>query len=733
MTRVTESTAPLGQLSAAQKKQRKKDRQAAKAATAASAAPQARVTTARAMGPTAEAEAQAEQQPDAANGVQPMQTEANEQAQLQQERVNPLDLLGRSPFDLQASALYEQRENGLSPSMELLVVLKQHGADFEQGKRVLDQMTTEEVSAILDPARKAFLDRKGEENRLAGLMRLPNPNGWDANTQELFNRTQEGLDKTPTRVRARNLNILQDPTPPRVELRQNPTAPAAQGTVITTDMVTDPAWLAQTLTGLVQAGRAQSTLGLNMRNAVSPLLHRAGGIDQTLAQAGANIEQQQNELQGMRSDIDTLVHDHQEDTLARCIASTGGAPSGATTGRLSGRQAAIERVDVLDIHEPTFTLRAHHQWLREDGDIEWKVEFLGAHGRPGNVMSFKARLAEWARLDQAAEEMATVTATGSGKVRMQPPAPFSGEGDVEPDLAIMGLENFFSSSGLARNQWGRQVHTMLKGPALKAYSAIAVPLHSATGGQQCPSWDQVRALIASFKSNDTPAMARAQLASIRQTGKVREYIHRFQHLINQVGPDPPAKTDQLIYFLTGLRNAQTLSPAGTAWTSLESAQDFHLQREISELKVQSSRHTTPYEPRLQKPFFKPRLNAIAQRSRNDHYGGGEGKIYGRTGGRPDARGRGKGRDTGNSRGRGRGGRQEHAYGGGEGEQGRQNRERCPDSAYGRNYAELMQKRKGPCPNPAHRHLQEECNAFKRLEQQYLALEKQQQPQQAHGA
>jgi len=174
---------------------------------------------------------------------------------------------------------------------------------------------------------------------------------------------------------------------------------------------------------------------------------------------------------------------------------------------------------------------------------------------------------------------------GQAKVRLPIPPPFTGDtSETDPELWVMGAENWLAAAGLPRETWGRHAQSLLRGSALQAYSSLALPLYQAS--QAPPSWDQVRGLIMTFKKLDTPTVSRAKLLSLRQTGSVISYTQLFNRLLGQVGPDPPSQTDLLGAYLRGLKAATPLNPTNnTLWESVTSAQEFHLTRELAEIKL----------------------------------------------------------------------------------------------------------------------------------------------------
>lgn len=405
------------------------------------------------------------------------------------------------------------------------------------------------------------------------------------------------------------------------------------------------------------------------------------------------------------ADLKHAMAQLQADNSAR--GSNGGGGGGGGGGAMAAHQPAsadqpapvhhvswADQMDEGEGEEPKDDLPPSSEWCFTKPDHEMPpglgLALVTGHWQ---VWTGKAYVPynQWLReVTGSPNEAAIQTTATPAKVRMPPPAPFSGEGnEVDPELALMGLENYFTSLGLASSEWGRQVQTLLRGAALKAYSALALPLHS-TG--QAPKWQQVRSLMLSFTRRDTPTLARAKLASIRQMGTVAEFNNTFRLLLTQVGADPPAPTDLMHYYLNGLKSPSRLSPWGTAWSSLEDAQTFHLTRELADLKIPATeRHRNPF-----KPSFKPRLNAIAptQGTKRTAATFGERSV----GGRGDKGGRG-GRDNSfAARNTGSGGRSPGGRGSGNGGRGSpgagpSNPLRC----FGNTLEEITTNVEGPCP------------------------------------
>jgi hypothetical protein len=178
----------------------------------------------------------------------------------------------------------------------------------------------------------------------------------------------------------------------------------------------------------------------------------------------------------------------------------------------------------------------------------------------------------------------------TNKVRLPNPKAFSGEaGDTDPDLAILAFETWLEAAGIPENRWAAMGQSFLSGAAHRAYSAVAL---AAMAKGQTPTWEEVRTVVKSFRRQDVAAMARAKLASMKQTGTVAAYNRAFSEQLAQVGSEPPAAPDLLRYYLNGLSRVQILSPQGQMWGSLQSAMDFHLHREMAEISVRPSTTST---------------------------------------------------------------------------------------------------------------------------------------------
>lgn len=234
--------------------------------------------------------------------------------------------------------------------------------------------------------------------------------------------------------------------------------------------------------------------------------------------------------------------------------------------------------------------------------------------------------------------------SAQNKVRLPNPS-FSGDSnEIDPEMAILNFENWLTAAQVPRGQWATTGQTFLKGAAQRAYSAIALAAH-ARG--QVPTWEQVTAIIRSFKRQDAQAVARAKLAKVQQTSTVAAYNRLFTELLVQVGSEPPAPVDLLNFYLQGLKSTQYLNPQGQPWASLEAAQEYHLQRELAQLSVQTHTHRPAHNKTSR---FTPRLNAIATQNKQGSLGpvtppfkrgGGRGGESGR-GGRGGGGGRGAG-------------------------------------------------------------------------------------------
>ena len=303
--------------------------------------------------------------------------------------------------------------------------------------------------------------------------------------------------------------------------------------------------------------------------------------------------------------------------------------------------------------KPTTPLPSNFTW--EPLGQDWYVSDLTTR-QLMTFPAFTARVlggpAQPAAAPEPAQSVHVPYAQGAAQVShthskpLTPPS-FSGEGaDVDPELALMSMELWLLGTQIPKEEWGRHVINILRGAALQAYSAIALPLHRAS--LPPPSWDQVKGLIMSFKRHDSATVARAKLLAIRQTGTVAAYNQLFTRLLAQVGPDPPSATDLLNAYLKGLLAdvVHPLSPAGLPWESLQAAQSFHLTRELAHLQLQSRvARTDRFAPT--RPLT-PRLKG-AQVAGGRGSGSGSGR-----GGQGGGSGRGSGSGSGRG-GQGRGG------------------------------------------------------------------------------
>ena len=260
--------------------------------------------------------------------------------------------------------------------------------------------------------------------------------------------------------------------------------------------------------------------------------------------------------------------------------------------------------------EPRYCLNEEPSWVLPEGfklfnsGSEWMVQRL-APGPGAMIRPYEDWKDVW---------FGTSAELATHQVKMNAPAHFTGEGECNPELSLMGLENFFRSTGVPQGMWGRQVQNLLKGPALQAYSAFALPLYEAN---RIPSWDQVRSMVLSFKKSDTPTVARSKLASIKQTSSVQAFNNLFRHLLSQIGDDPPAFTDQKGFYIKGLTNPALMHPSGKQWLSIEEMMGFHLERELEELKLQpASDRYKGYKPPFRGSNSRPpRLNVLQGQKR----------------------------------------------------------------------------------------------------------------------
>jgi hypothetical protein len=649
------------------------------------------------------------------SGLQP--TAGAGQAEPAQTQTAPLRALF-SEFEVQSFDLVVCDKDGSYPEPELLeFVCSQGGGDWEKGREVLDQWTASQLRLELDKLREKRQERRQRELMAGGRDLLPNPTRWAAGIQGDLNTFDGNMRSTTLprpEVRTATGAPAQNPAS-AIERMLTRTLRAPPSKEITAEAMADPGRMQELLQFLCKdtaahhrALKALGTAVLGTLRGTEPAIRAIGGLQ-------GEVGNLSGEVANLSTDMGVFRDYVREQPIVEHPASGGGAPpeadnqpmdmeeggaqpggggsdaqpggsgSGAQPGGSGDQFAGLSLSDESNM--PAVRLRPGCSWFWERG--QWMTFQETTALANGNVKTYEDRLAEWARNDAAAAQPHAPTPP---KVRMQAPQHFTGEGEVDPELWLMTTETFFTSMGVGKTDWGKQAQTLLRGKALTAYGAAAVPLYNSTG--QSLTWDQVRGIVLAYKKADTPTVARLKLSRIEQGAQtVVDYTHTFKQLLAQVGADPPAHTDLLHYYMAGLNDPCPMSAKGKPWDSLEEAQEFHMQRELEGLKIRGPSRRTPLKPFPFRKSARPplRLNSIKQ---------GPG---GRTGGRG-------GRDHG-GRGQG-GGRGKHAGQGYTG--GFEKKRRVSDRAYGNNLTELLSTAGDPCPAHPDQHTKEQCHAFRRI-------------------
>lgn len=578
-----------------------------------------------------------------------------------------------------------------------------------------ETMTFAEIKPILDRARSYRRDRLARMLANRELTALPEAARFQREANALLNSYDEarravspiakevrGKGKKTKKGKAEQLDKFEALTKAntlmmkRINACKNRTARVQE---ITEEMASDPKALAPTLQQMAgsveQNGKALTTIGLTLNKlitAMTPCLFHVNGL------RGVTQELMTDTEQFRAAWRENVLSQAAPAATAMEIDSSGGVPARSVPAPTGPDPLAPLSLTDRSCKPSASLLRHGHGWEWQDG--KWQVIKFETQWAPANVKTLEARREEWAENDRRASirpaETTTAIEGGITKVRLPPPQPFTGQdSEVDPEVVLMGMETYFTSIGLDKNQWGQQVQTLLRGKAHAAYGTIAMPLY--TTSKQFPTWDQVRSLILSFRKEDRPAVARAQLNTITQTGTVSEYNHAFRDLITQLRADPPAITDQINAYLRGLKDPQVIHPMGHVWPSLESVQEWHLTREHSNMRsivparpAATSFRLPPRAHTFKRPV-NPRVNALSMQKRK---GDSKGKAPGSIRSDPGAK-------EGNNAARNR-------------DKGRADKPRFPDEKYGKTLEELFRDAAGPCPNPEHDHPKYDCNAFKRI-------------------
>jgi hypothetical protein len=648
----------------------------------------------------------------------------------------------------------ELMTNG-TPCPELDALCRHHdptgNGSSSRGFDALCSFREEQVRPLIEQAKRDKADRVNMEHN-SNLMHTP---GY---AQALKKSVQDHINAAEgarTAITAQEGEVRDagageqgepsaNPTTQRIDLRQNHLRPLrSKKQDITVAAVSDPAQLATLLqTGRKDAVRLYTavkhlTAGLAKNtDATAALLsqvpqanqvsrHHDGQIQALLEQAERNRETMAGLDTDMRVFRDTTRFLSDGGTAAPAPMEMDQGQGSGSANIPPGRTARFNGDE-----PPALAIRPNYTWYKQNGTWQLLHEPT-AFAQNGSVRPYEARLAEWEAIDNGTP---VTTLNTAGKVRMPPPPHFTGEGpDVDPDLFLMSIETYFSSINLPRADWGKQAQALLRGKALAAYGAIALPLYSTAGRH--PTWEQVREIVLSYRKCHAPSVARTKLASIKQnTDSVADFNLRFKQLLAQVGNDPPAPTDLMAYYLRGLNNPTKLHPIGSAWESLEQVQEFHLRAELEGLKVHGvTQYRLPFR-RASGGAFSPtnslkraRLHSIStQRERSEQSGKEERSSHGAGRGRggyggSSGAGRGSGGDTrhggyGSGPGGGRGG-----HGGGRGAHNGGQVNTSHDHHFGSNLVQLLERDDGPCPHPLHKgHAKRDCGIYKRLRVTFTA-------------
>jgi hypothetical protein len=181
------------------------------------------------------------------------------------------------------------------------------------------------------------------------------------------------------------------------------------------------------------------------------------------------------------------------------------------------------------------------------------------------------------------------------------PPKFSGDDGVEVEDIIYAYETYLRGSHIPCTEWAQHCTSLLMGTALKQYIAKARAL-----GERTPSWETFKGVLMTFRNTNGALVARQQIAALRQTGSVREYVLKSKILTTQAGPSTPA--DAVLRFWSGLKNRDTtfaLNPlTGVFWTEEAALQQYALNIELArphtdrtDQPLPRAAHSTPFRVR----------------------------------------------------------------------------------------------------------------------------------------
>jgi hypothetical protein len=649
--------------------------------------------------------------------------------------------------------------NGV-PCPELDALCRNHdpagNGSSEHGFSALCTLSEEQVRPLIEQAKRDKADRVNMEHT-SNLMHTP---GYAQALRKSLQGHIDAADRARTEVTAQEGEVRDEganeqgepsanPTAQSIDLRQDLRPLLSKKQDITVAAVADPTTLVTLLqTNRKDVVRLRATVK-NLTAAVVKNTDATAALVSQIPQANQISRLHDGQIQALMgqaertrekmANLDTDMMVFRDNTR---FLSDGGTAAPAAMEMDQGQGSGSANIPPgrtvrFDGEEPPeLAIRPNYSWYKQGGTWQLLHEPT-AFAQNGSVRPYETRLAEWEAIDNGTP---VTTLNTAGKVRMPPPPHFTGEGpDVDPDLFLMSIETYFSSINLPRADWGKQAQALLRGKALAAYGAIALPLYSTAGRH--PTWEQVREIVLSYRKCHAPSVARTKLASIKQsTDSVADFNLRFKQLLAQVGTDPPAPTDLMAYYLRGLNNPTKLHPIGSAWESLEQVQEFHLRAELEGLKVHGvTQYRPPFKRASGGSFSLPnslkraRVHSIStQRDRNElskeeRGSHGAGRSRGGYGGGSGA-GRGSGGNTrggyggfGAGPGGSRSGQKESGHGGSRGAHNDGHVNTSHDHLFGSTLMQLYQEDDGPCPHPAHKgHSKRDCGIYKRLRQSLSA-------------
>jgi hypothetical protein len=238
------------------------------------------------------------------------------------------------------------------------------------------------------------------------------------------------------------------------------------------------------------------------------------------------------------------------------------------------------------------------------------------------------------------------------RLKMLPPAKFSGDRDADVNDSIFTFETYLSQSGFPRTSWANYAMSLLEKQALTTYISYAQPL-----GRPI-TWDEFKAcLLLAYAKPDRELAARKSLfgGEVKHTSSVADYLRRFRQVVARCGTSPDSQSLRDLFWQnlkSNIREKCRIDPlTGRFWTTFEAMSDHCVMFDSQNFESPVS----PFSPRFKGHHSStPSLKAAnvpphAQGRKSD--GGQSPLARGGPGGRGG--GRGGGRDsTGSGRGRG---------------------------------------------------------------------------------